>query len=222
MNGIAEPTLFELCGRSDVRFSPYCWRTRYALAHKGVAARREPVRFTDKHRIAASGYDRVPVLRDGDEWIGDSWAIAVHLEDRFPGDTLFPGGRGLARLVNTWVDRELHPLILRAILGDIFERIDPADRDYFRRSREERLGGSIESFAARREEFLEQLGPKLAPFETALDETPFLGGGSPAYPDYVLAGTFEWVARASTAALPEPGSRLAEWFGRLRERYRRP
>ena len=51
-------TLYELVGRDDLRFSPYCWRTRFALAHKGLEFETVPVRFADKQPIAFSGEER--------------------------------------------------------------------------------------------------------------------------------------------------------------------
>ena len=40
--------LFELAGADQsVRFSPHCWKTRMALAHKGLTAQSVPWRFTD-------------------------------------------------------------------------------------------------------------------------------------------------------------------------------
>ena len=63
-----------------LRFSPYCWRTRMALAHKGLAVETIPWRFTDKAALAFSGQERVPVIRDGDTVVSDSWTIA-----RIPG-----------------------------------------------------------------------------------------------------------------------------------------
>ena len=45
--------LFELCGADDdLRFSPYCWRTRLALAHKGLPVETIAWRFTEKDAIA--------------------------------------------------------------------------------------------------------------------------------------------------------------------------
>ena len=72
--------LYELAGLDDRRFSPYCWRTRMALAHKRLDYETVPVRFTDKPMIAFSGQERVPVIRDGETVVSDSWAIAQHLE----------------------------------------------------------------------------------------------------------------------------------------------
>ena len=36
----------------DRRFSPYCWRAKMALAHKGLKAETIPWRFTEKEAIA--------------------------------------------------------------------------------------------------------------------------------------------------------------------------
>lgn len=58
--------LWELAGAEDDRFfSPYCWRIRMALAHKGLQAESVPWRFTQKCAIAATGQGAVPVLEDG-------------------------------------------------------------------------------------------------------------------------------------------------------------
>ena len=55
--------LFELCGADPARrFSPYCWRSRLALAHKGLAVETIPWRFTDRAAIGAHGAQKVPVM----------------------------------------------------------------------------------------------------------------------------------------------------------------
>ena len=45
---------------SALRFSPFCWRTRFAIAHKQLALETIPWRFTDKEAIAKFGSERVP------------------------------------------------------------------------------------------------------------------------------------------------------------------
>lgn len=47
--------LYDLCGKDDRRFSPYCWRTKLALKHKGLDFETVPWRMTEKDRIAFSG-----------------------------------------------------------------------------------------------------------------------------------------------------------------------
>ena len=68
--------LFELVGTDAKRpFSPFCWRTRMALAHKGLSAETIPWCFTEKDAIAPHKSEKVPVLLDGEnsvaEFLGD-------------------------------------------------------------------------------------------------------------------------------------------------------
>lgn len=86
--------LYDLAGAEpERRFSPYCWRTKLALAHKGIAVETIPWRFTDKDTIAFSGQGRVPVLVDGDRIVSDSWVIATYLEKTYADRPSLFGGR---------------------------------------------------------------------------------------------------------------------------------
>ena len=83
--------LHDLAGADPaLRFSPYCWRTKFALAHKGLAFDTVPWRFTEKDALAFSGQDRVPALRDDDKAVSDSWAIA--LTNTVPSGATFTAG----------------------------------------------------------------------------------------------------------------------------------
>jgi len=77
--------LYDLAGaESDRRFSPYCWRVRMAIAHKGLDVDTIPWRFSDKDVLTPSGQGKVPVLVHGDNWVHESWDIAEYLENTFP------------------------------------------------------------------------------------------------------------------------------------------
>src|ERR1700722_16284302 len=100
--------LYDLAGAEpERRFSPYRWRIKLALMHKGLAFDTIAWRFTDKDAIAFSGQGRVPVLIDGDRVVFDSWTIATYLEDNYADrPSLFrgDGGRAVTRFVNAWAD----------------------------------------------------------------------------------------------------------------------
>src|SRR5487761_2188424 len=99
--------MYDLAGADpELRFSPYCWRTRFALAHKGLPVETVPWRFGDADAIGFSNQARVPVIRDGERAVADSWAIAEYLEELCPTPTLFGGaaGRAHARFINAWAD----------------------------------------------------------------------------------------------------------------------
>ncbi len=87
--------LFELVEGNACRPSPYCWRSRMALAHKGLETEFIPVGFTEKDTLAFSGQSLVPVLVDGETAITDSWHIACYLDEAYPDrPSLFGGDIG--------------------------------------------------------------------------------------------------------------------------------
>ena len=211
--------LYDLAGaEEDRRFSPFCWRTRLALAHKGLPVTTLPWRFTEKDRIAPSGQGRVPVLVDNGRWIADSWAIATYLEDAYPErPSLFGGtsGRALCRFYNNWTDSVLHPDLLRFTLLDIFRHIDDRDKDYFRRSREQRFKTNLESFVADRDQRSEGFRQGLTPLRLTLEAQPFLGGEAPLYADYIVFGAFHWVRCISDFAVLAADDPVAAWRQRM-------
>jgi glutathione S-transferase len=77
--------MYERVGYDGRRPSPFSWRIRYALAHKGVSVEFRRVRFADIETIRGSiGQHMVPILAGGDRVMHASGNIACHLEDWFP------------------------------------------------------------------------------------------------------------------------------------------
>src|SRR5581483_11411258 len=64
-------TFYDLVDRDGRRYSPYGWRVRMALAHKGLDAKAELTWHSDKKKLAFSGQHLVPVIRDGDKAVSD-------------------------------------------------------------------------------------------------------------------------------------------------------
>jgi len=214
--------LYDLAGADpDRRFSPYCWRTRLALAHKELRVETIPWRFTQKAEIAASGQGLVPVLVDGDRWVADSWTIANYLEDTYPdGPSLFGGavGRSLAHFYSTFAD-SLVAAIFPFNALDILDRIAAEDRDYFRTSREKRVGMTLEAFAAGREAKLPAFRAGLTPLRRVLTAQPFLAGGEPLYADYAVFGPLQWARCISPFPLLERDDPVRLWRDRLLDRF---
>jgi glutathione S-transferase len=205
-----------------LRFSPYCWRTRMALAHKGLAVETLPWRFTEKDVIAFSGQGRVPVLIDGETVVSDSWEIADYLEKTYPDRPALFGSddaRGTALFVKRWTEGQLHPALVRLIIADIAKILDPKDVDYFRESREKALGARLEDHVAAKAENLKRLGDLMAPLRFTVKDMPFLGGERPAYADYIVFGALQWARCASPQNLLEDDDPVAAWFGRLLDLY---
>jgi glutathione S-transferase len=211
--------LHDLAGADpDRRFSPFCWRIRLALAHKGLAVETLPWRMTDKAAIADSGSDRVPVLRDGDRVIADSWAIATYLEDRYPDrPSLFggDGGRALAQFVNAWADAVVNTGVAMLIIADIPKILAPQDLGYFIASREKRFGKPLDEVVAGREERVLEFRKALHPLRMILRERGFLSGDAPAYADYAVFGGFQWARCVSAFPLLLADDPVHDWRERM-------
>jgi len=212
--------LYELQGRADKRFSPYCWRARMALWHKGLEAEFIPVQFGQKHKISFSGQKLVPVLQEDDgRVIHDSWAIACYLEDAYAdGPNLFGGaaGRAGARFFNGWVDRTVHPAMIRLLLSDIHDSaIVDADQAYFRTSRENRFGMTLEEFTDPSESRIAAFREALEPVRYALEVAPYLAGPAPLYADYILFGSFKWMKLCCTLVLLAEDDPIYSWYEQM-------
>jgi glutathione S-transferase len=214
--------LYDLAGADpDLRFSPYCWRTRFALAHKGLPVETVPWRFTETDVIAFSGQGKVPVIRDGETTVSDSWSIAEYLEDKYPAPTLFGGvtGKAHAHFVNAWADGVLVGGIARFILRDLFDIIDPKDRAYFRSSREARFGATLEAIQESREDRLAAYRDLLLPLRLVLRRQDWLGGAAPSYADHIVAGTLMWPRCASRFVLLDENDIVTKWLDRVLDLY---
>ncbi|WP_315778041.1 MULTISPECIES: glutathione S-transferase family protein [unclassified Bradyrhizobium] len=215
--------LYELVGTDAGRpFSPYCWRTRMALAHKGLSAESIPWRFTEKSAIAPHGSEKVPVMLDGDRAVADSWAIANYLEDTYPDrPSLFggAGGRAMARFLNAWGDIAIVGGIFPLIIADIPKNLAAEDADYFRKSREARFGKSLEEVMASRDQAVIGFRRSLEPLRQTLKTQAFIGGDTPDYADYIVFGGFQWARVVSPFRLLEEGDSVHAWRERLLDAF---
>jgi glutathione S-transferase len=215
--------LFELCGTETERvFSPYCWRTRMALAHKDLEAETIPWRFSEKDAIAPHQSDKVPVFLDGETSVADSWAIANYLEDTYADrPSLFggEGGRAMGRMLNWWGDTVVLGGIFPMIAADIHGLLRPADQTYFRKTREARLGKTLEEAAANRDQAVEGFRNTLNPMRLTLKTQPYLGGTSPNYADYIVFGPFQWARATSPFKLLNEDDPIYAWREKLLDAF---
>jgi glutathione S-transferase len=211
-------TLYELKGKGGRLYSLFSWRTRMALAHKGLKFDSHPVPMSDKAALEFSGGKTVPVIREGETVVRDSWKIAEHLEAGYPGaPSLFGGpiGHGLCQTFNFWADRTLVPAMLPVVVADIYERIDPVDTDFFRAMMEGFLKSRLEDTLAGRDKATERLGRTLDPLRAALKRQPFVCGAAPAYADYIVFSVFQWARVMSPHQVLAGDDPLLAWRERI-------
>jgi glutathione S-transferase len=215
--------LYELVGTDAARpLSPFCWRTRMALAHKGLLAQSIPWCLTEKSAIAPHQSEKVPVLLDGETAVADSWAIANYLEDTYPDrPSLFggEGGRAVGRMLNWWGDVVVIAGMFPLIITDIPKNLHKADADYFRKSREARFGKSLEEIAAPRDKQVESFRKTLDPMRLTLNTQNYLGGSAPNYADYIVFGAFQWARLVSPFKLLNEDDPVHAWRERLLDAF---
>ena len=215
--------LYDLAGaEADRRFSPFCWRIRMALAHKELAVETVPWRFTEKEKLPHPNAGRVPVIADGASVVHDSASIADYLETRYSDrPALFGGavGRALTSFVQNWTETVLQPASLGFVVLDIWRHAAPQDQAYFRQSREERFGTTLENVVEDRDQRLPAFRESLAPLRRTLERQQFVAGDAPAYADYIVFGAFQWARAISDFELLGVDDPVAAWRGRLLDAF---
>lgn len=209
--------MYDLAGADpNRRFSPFCWRTKLALAHKQLEFETIPWRYADKSKIAFANWDRVPVIIDNGKPVVDSWTIAIYLERTYATrPALFSGAPDASRFFNVWTDTVLNPAIARLVVVDVYDHLTPEDQPYFRKTREERLGRRLEEVVTNREERLPAFVQTLEPVRQTVAAQPFLGGESPFYSDYIVFGSLMWARCISPLRLIQTDDPLNAWSERL-------
>ena len=215
---------YDLKGRDGLRFSPFGWRVRYALAHKGLAHEDVGVGFNEKDKVAFSGQPLVPVLVDkskGDRVVFDSMQIAQYLDEAYPENPLFgsPQAWSLSRFVNNWVGTVMFPGIVGQIMADLHARVRDVDQPYFRESREKRFGRTLEQIQDGRDQRLPAFRSSLDPLRFLVRHQPFVCGATPGYADYIVFGAFQWAAIGGDRELLEPDDAVAVWRARMLDLY---
>lgn len=214
--------MYDLVGADDRRFSPFCWRARMAVAHKDLDCETRPTRFTEIAGIVDGGQRSVPVIEDGDRVVADSWAIAEYLEDTYPDlPSLFrgQGGRRLCRFVKYWIEASVQPEIVRMVVKDIYEHLEPSEQPYFRQSREERFGDSLDALQAGREARRASLAEILTPLRLALRGQDYIGGAEPHFADHIAFGAFQWPRVISDFPILRDDDPIGDWFERCLDLY---
>ncbi|MEQ1953227.1 glutathione S-transferase family protein [Mesorhizobium sp. CN2-181] len=210
--------LYELAGTDASRpFSPHCWKTVMSLAHKGLPYETVATPFTRVPLVEDSASKTVPIIRDGDRVVTDSFDIALYLDEAYPDrPSLFggPGGMAMARFIERWSQLTVHPFLGAAALMDIHGMLEPADQAYFRESREKRFGKPIEEVPVDRNQKLAAFRAGLEPLRNMLSYQPFIGGAAPLFADYIVFGAFQWVRIVSPFQALAADDPVAAWFER--------
>jgi len=207
--------LFDLVTQDDLRPSPFCWRAKLALMHKGVPFEARATLYSEISKLGDGSFRTLPVMNDGGFWTGGSFQIATELETRYAdAPTLFPDDpqRRFVEFIEAYADRVLHPLIFPQVALNIWKQLPSSQKEYFRSTRELRLGTTLEEAHRQADSKQAATRASLDPLRGVLKRRHYLSGDSPAYADYIVFGALKWHSLASEITLVETGDSLSPWF----------
>lgn len=209
--------LYELIGRDkNIGFSPFVWRVKLALAHKDLNYETVPLHFTEiKDSLSFTDASTVPVLVDGNNVISDSWEIVCYLEEAYPDRPCIFSDHHAAKLFNFQMGMPLLAPLFRTIVSDIYSVIHDMDKDYFRTSREARIGCTLEEAAKDYEQSFPTFKANLVPYSQFFRREQYMGGAGPSYQDYALYAMFLWARATSDKKLLEDDDPLTAWILRM-------
>lgn len=113
----------------------------------------------------------------------------------------------------------VQPGLVGFVVLDIYRHVASEDRDYFRRSREERFGRTLEEVVKDREMRLPGFRDSLTPLRRTVERQAFLCGAAPAYADYIVFGAFQWARAISDFELLDADDPVAAWRGRMLDAF---
>ncbi|WP_375208186.1 glutathione S-transferase N-terminal domain-containing protein [Hyphococcus sp.] len=200
----------------DLRPSPFCWMVKFALLHKELEFETIPVGFADKSAYPDPDYGRVPVIVDGDETVKDSAAILAWLDKAYPENPLAAteGEAAAAEFYRAWLFASFFPAVSPMLAGRIHALAAEEDKDYFRASREERFGKTLEELAALPDQ-KKKTEESLLVLSGPLGRYRFLGGARPNVCDYTVMGAFMWPRLSSAEDIYEAPQPVAAWMERM-------
>jgi glutathione S-transferase len=185
--------------------STYVCVARLALHAKGVRYRFHDVEseiYSSGH-LARHPFGRVPALQHGDFWLYETSAIALYVEEQFPGPRLLPVDGKLRARCHQWISNlnsYFYPYMIYSLVHErtVFRDLGiPADED-------------VVSAA------LPKIEHALAVLENALTGDAYVVGDAPTLADYFLLPTL--TALSFTAEGSEQLGRCAKvraWIERM-------
>ncbi len=209
--------IYDLQLASGCTISPFVWRTKYALKHKGFDLDIVPGGFTGILERTGGKSERVPAIEDNGKLLLDSWLIAEYLDETYPDRPMLfegPAMKSLLQHTSAWLWKTAIGPWFMAFIKQYHDRALPQDHAYIRETREKMMGCTIEQAIEGREDVLPQVPPQLEPLRQMLRDQPWIGGETPNFADFDLLSTFLWTASvADTPVLPEDDP-LRDWIDR--------
>lgn len=200
---------------TEIKFSPFVWRTRMALMHKGIEFESIAWQFCDRD---LHEHKTVPAIYDDGKMVSDSWEIAKYLDAKYPDKPMLmnnPESEAHAQLVSAICNNLVFSVTAPMAIYPVSQIIDDESAVYFIETREAKFGKKLSDInAADAQAAKANLTKGLAVFEATLASSDFLGGDKPTYADYMLFGVLKWVDVVAYRPV-DATSNVGKWFDRV-------
>ena len=140
------------------------------------------------------------------------WRITSH--SLFGG----PSGRHLTLYCSRLSD-SLVGAIFPFVALDILHHVADKDRAHFRETREKRVGKTLDTYVADRDDKIAAFRAGLKPAAPRADGAAFPWRSQPLYADYSLLGPFQWARCISPFKLLEEDDPVWQWRARLLDSF---
>lgn len=238
---------YDVLSQKDGSWSPYAYRTRLTLNHKGLPYRVEYLSYPDiEPTLSARGMSPVsqtfprytlPVIEDPSEhqggkptFVADSFNIAVYLDAKYPAPkyplAIPPGTRALQKIAAEQFNKEvgfaLVPIALPLVSTPGF--LDESGREHFIRTRTAWFGELSKLLDTSPEKWAvveEKWGgfTKAFDFNNNTNEAgPFIMGNQISFADFAIGGFINWIRKVDEEGMPR-WKHVAEWQGGRWARY---
>ena len=209
--------LFDLSGKNDLRFSPPCWNVKLCLILNNIEFITIPVRFTDKDKIAFSKQKLVPILDYKEGFVSDSWNIINWLNENYPQKKIFinNSSKNFSYFLYLWTSRQLLPILFKIIAHEIPNVLEGDDIDYYIKTREERINGSITKFVPMISSSIEEFRKSIDPIRKIIINNGYISGNKPGVEDCIFFGNLKWVDLCSSRNVLNYEDPVYKWYKKL-------
>jgi glutathione S-transferase len=216
--------LYDLVLKNGLTLSPFVWRTKLAIMHKGFDIDAVPTPYAKIKTIADGKQTRLPVIEDDGKVIPDSFDIAVYLDTTYPDrPKLFnsQGERNYMRFLDQWMFANVVRHLFGCFVLDQVEHSCPEDVDYIRESRQNWFfqGRKLEYVVKDREERIPEIRKSLDPIREHLKNTKWFAGDAPNQLDFMMLSHFLWAGSIGTMPFLAKTDPLWDWLNRAADVY---
>ena len=212
-------TLYDLVLANGMTLSPFVWRVKMAILHKGFELNAVPTSYNDIKNILDGTHTRLPVIEDKGTVVEDSMDIIDYLDANYSDHPLLfnsKGERNYARFLDAWMFQNVVRHWFTCYCLDQVKQSCPEDKDYIRESRERLFlqERKMEDVVVDREKRLVDVRPNLEPLRVHLQDSKWFAGDEPNHIDYLMLSHFFWCASIATCPPLEKNDPLLEWINR--------